>query len=722
MNTSSPSLFLDHLQDAHVSETCRMSAAPGRSARLALDGSEWEAEYEDRIHFRCIRTSGESSAVGVEFSFTNWSTDHYVLMPGSVYAGNRFESRKLDYAPRLPEADTSPDCPTIVSDIHRLEVGEGPSRISLLAGDLAIPAFACFDPATRRGWIVLVREPVTSFGQFGFHFEENLDRTEATLRIQAPGVRETRYDFSGGRIDAGAESPDRGHRFVAGDEVTLVLEVDEFPCDSLQGLFDRLFEMRSRFVAPCPLELPVSAAAGLVEKHFNQNMWWPEAGLYKVWPLEGNNPYQTGWCGGIIAEYALLSLSKDPLTLRRCHEHLDHALSDGVSPSGLLYGKHTPDLRWDSDCWGDEESHPWRRQFTLTRRHGDALFYALKACEVVLAQSDESRNEWLVACRGMADSLCRTWEKWGQWGQFLDQNTGDVLLGNSASGGMIPAALAMANRVFGERRYRDVAIAGGEFLYDNFTARGITTGGPADAMQAPDSESAYALVESYWALYEMRGDRLWLDRAAEAARQFASWVMPYDYPFPEGSEFQRLDIRTGGTIFANSQNSHSAPICTHSGLALFQIFRATGDRSYLDLLASIVNAIPQLVSRDDRPVIAQDGRPLPSGWINERINTSDWDNNVGGVFYGPTWCETALLLTAAEIPSIYARPADGLLVAIDNIIAEWADESHAVIQVINPTNYPANVRLFIERPSGVSSPSLIVGPGARTEISVDPKT
>lgn len=689
--------------------------SPGSPARPLDPSAAWHvkltrhaasgtAVHTVHLSVRALEASSSPVALGVEWQFASWSTQRYVLLPGSVYHGNRFPSRPLTYAPRLPESETSPESVTTIADIHRLTLGPGPSAVSLLAGDMATPAFACYDPEAGRGQIILALEPVSLVGPLGFEFSEGLDRTSATLRILAPGLRDTRYEFSAGRITTATPSFDTGHLFATGEELSLAFELHEFACSSPQGLFDRLNELRSRYTPTAPLTLPFSAAASLVSSHYDQAMWWPEAGLYRVWPLEGNNPYQTGWCGGIIAEYALLALAVGPLTDKRCHSHLDRALTSGISPSGLPYGKFTPDLLWESDCWGDEKSHPWRRWFTLTRRHGDALFYALKACSALRSRGLPVPASWLDACRGLADALCKTWETQGQWGQFLDQRTGEVRLGGSASGAIIPAALLLAYAEFGQRRYHAVALAGGEHFHRRFTAVGVTTGGPGDALQAPDSESSYALVESYWALHVATGDSLWLQRTGEAARQFASWVMPYDYPFPEGTEFHRLGLRTAGTVFANAQNAHSAPgICTHSGLALLHLFRATGDRAYLDLLAGIARALPQFISRPDRPIHAQDGRPLPAGWINERVNTSDWDNNVGGVFYGPTWCEVSLLLTAAELPGVYARPSDGLLVVFDHVRATWADDSRSAVLIENPTAHPANVRIFLDRENSPST-------------------
>jgi hypothetical protein len=88
-------------------------------------------------------------------------------------------------------------------------------------------------------------------------------------------------------------------------------------------------------------------------------------------------------------------------------------------------------------------------------------------------------------------------------------------------------------------------------------------------------------------------------------------------------------------------------------LALLRMFDATGDRKYLALLRDIISCLPQCVSTEQRPLFSWDREPrkLLPGWINERINTSDWEGNqrIGEVFYGSCWCETSLLLTFSEI-------------------------------------------------------------------------
>jgi hypothetical protein len=623
-----------------------------------IGGADWVAGFfrnsagdgiEDWIlDARVVSGSATACAAGVCVKISNWSRDHYLLMPGVVYAGNRFESRKVGYSPKHQPQDCRLDVPTLVSDIERLQFGGGTSRIQVLAGAMTTPCVAAFDPVSKTGWIVLAPPNASGF-ELGFDFRESDDRASAELRITAPGVREERYQF----MNASAESPDRGADFSEGEGIAFRLQAHVFSCENVQALFDRVFDLRKALVpaAIAPGGIPISKAFSLVEEHYNKTFWWEEAGLYRTNVVNqwSNNPYQTGWCGGIIAEYALLAGGAVGITRERCLTHLGNALTSGISPSGLFFGKYANDA-WQPDCFFESGDCAWRRPLTLIRRQGDALLYALRAFDVLESQGEPIPPDWIVGARRVAQALVDIWDKFGQFGQWVDQFSGDVIIGNSASGGVIPAALCAAEKRFGSGAFLRVAREAGGHFYRNFTRAGVTTGGPGDALQCPDSESSYALVESYVALHEATGDPLWLERAGEAARQFATWVMSYDYRFPADSLFGRLAIRTTGAVFANAQNGHAAPgICTHSGLGLVKLAKATGDNRYLELAQEISGMMLQCISTAERPMVAKDGQVLPPGWINERVNTSDWDDNLGGVFHGPCWCEVSLLLAYAEL-------------------------------------------------------------------------
>ncbi|MGC9345011.1 MAG: hypothetical protein ACP5E3_20065, partial [Bacteroidales bacterium] len=255
-----------------------------------------------------------------------------------------------------------------------------------------------------------------------------------------------------------------------------------------------------------------------------------------------------------------------------------------------------------------------------------------------------------------------------------------------------------------------VAEQTGEYYYQNYVRKGITNAGPGDIWQCPDSESAFGLLESYVVLFELTGNKRWLNYAEEAAKQAATWVVSYNFDFPEESTFSKLGMQTTGTVIANVNNKHSSPgICSLSGNSLLKLYRYTDNDFYLELIRDIAKSIPQYMSRMDRPI--PDIRPdqplpmMPPGWINERVNMSDWeergypgDIRRGEIFCGSTWSEVANMLTYAEIPGIYIEPDKKRLTVFDHLNAKITSMDNAKIQVLieNDTDFNACTRIIID--------------------------
>ena len=83
----------------------------------------------------------------------------------------------------------------------------------------------------------------------------------------------------------------------------------------------------------------------------------------------------------------------------------------------------------------------------------------------------------------------------------------------------------------------------------------------------------------------LTGEDHWLVKARHIAHQCTSWCVSYNFEFPASSPFGRLGFHTAGAVYPNVQNKHAAPgICVLSGDSLLRLFRATGERFYLELL------------------------------------------------------------------------------------------------------------------------------------------
>ena len=135
---------------------------------LKFAGAEWVCDYtvttvperpdatDLALNFKVAQGSPKNHSVGVLLTVDGWSTDNYVLIPAALYNGNRFESRHLDYPPLLTDPkDIGPNVPTIITDVPRLNIAEGPSRVQLLSGDMSTPAIGFYAPDIKQGFWLL---------------------------------------------------------------------------------------------------------------------------------------------------------------------------------------------------------------------------------------------------------------------------------------------------------------------------------------------------------------------------------------------------------------------------------------------------------------------------------------------------------------------------------------------------------------------------------------
>jgi hypothetical protein len=679
--------------------TCLESADAPFGEPFEFAGARWQTELrqspaadrEDAWDIEATFTlvSGravEHAAVSVQFDFEDWSTDAYVLMPSAAYNGNRFESRDIPYPPVLGPDDARPDCPTIITNVARLQIGPGPSRLQQLTRDLSTPAVAIHLPLSQTGFLLLTPQG-TRLGDSLYDLEETDDRHRATLRYAAPGVREEAVHRMW------KPYADRGANFETGDSLTLRFRVLAFPCEDVPTLTRRFLDARKDVTGSGEWvhDLPFSAAWQIQEEKFSTQNWNERNGYIACGTQQSNFGYwQLGWVGGLISTYPLLTDGTEDSRekVRRTFDFWTASQTD----SGLFWPCHSGE-HFHGDGFDQAHAENW----FLMRRAGDALYFALKQFDAMKRLGVPVDARWEESARRLADRLSAIWDRYGEYGQFADVKTGELVVGNSASAGIAPAGMALAASYFGQPRYLEVASASARMLHERFVRKGYTTGGPGEAAQCPDSESADGIVESMVTLYEVTGDPAWLPLAREAADHAGTWRVSYDFEFPPESLFGRLGMRTTGAVYANVQNKHGAPgSCTLSNVALFKLWRATGDALYLELARETAHNLTQYLSRADRPVGG-----MPPGWMTERVNLSDWAEGVGEIFEGSCWCENSLTLTWAEVPGVYVQPDTGFIEVFDHVDASWRGDE---LWLTNPTRYPARVKLFAEPSASMGQP------------------
>lgn len=569
--------------------------------------------------------SSSDTRFSLSVEFPQWEEDAYVFLPACAYNGNRFKRRKTSYPPvyTIEECGVNPQ--PIITDVPALN-SDGSGRIEVTSGDLSVPCFGVFFRQKQIAFFVFT-EQACKGKNIGFCVESG------KITLQYPVIRSKCYRIC--RTDE--PSTDCGIFTEAGETITSRLLMKEFSCQDIPQFFELFFQNRRCLLSDAPAETEYSQSLwDTMEKHMNLDNFSGEyyAEMSKMW--------QCGWVGGGMSSLPLLKHGS-AISRERAIQTLDYMTSK-MSPMGFFYSTII-----NGEIVGDGCGKPHMLKSTLTRKNGDALYFLFKHFQVITP-----KESWISAARACSEAFVRLYERYEDFGQFVNTQTGEMIFGGTTSGASAIGALVMAWHYFGDDRYLTVAKQAGEKYYQNFVSQGLTYGGPGEALSAPDSESNYAMVESMVLLYEATKEEKWLRYGQDSLHLLSSWVMPYAYVFPKNCEFARLKINTVGSVFANVQNKHSAPgLCTASGDAIYKLYKYTGNKAYLELLRDIVSFLPQCVSTEEQPIFSWDQPPkkLMPGWICERVNTSDWEGPeyIGGVFDVSCWCETSVLLTFMEL-------------------------------------------------------------------------
>jgi hypothetical protein len=657
-----------------------------------------EACEEIVVAVKLVEGTAKAASVSYRCDFADWDPTGYVFVPAAVYDGNRFDVLPQDYPPLW--RDTSQfrvDQPITITEQPRLQKNGAPGRIELDTGSAATPALG-FRAVDGRGFLLLTQQQCAC-GNLGLTIEEDPAARRLRFSVTAPRLRSKIANMMGFR----AGDPPRDWK--AGDAVEIRLRVWRFKAPDVQTLFDHFAECRKELEPSGGAQntLPFSEAWRLLEEKHNANNWNGTLGFYCHGETANGTQkplydyWQLGWVSGGINTLAML-LQGNGMSRERTWKTLDFMFTKTPAKSGFWSGASD-----GKGFFGDGFATPHPHNLSMVRKQADGLAFGMKQLLLLREQHTPVPPAWEASARGLADAFVRLWDTYGQLGEFIDVETGAILVGGSTAGAHAPAGLARAAAYFKESAYLRKAEEIGRFFVTNDLRRGVTCGGPGEILAAPDSESAFALVESFVELQQATGRAEWTQAAHAAVRQCASWVVSYDYRFPEGSTLAVNKIRSTGAVWANVQNKHGAPaICALSGDSLFKLWRATGDETALGLVRDIARGAPQYLCRPDRQL----GTIRP-GWMCERVNLCDWEGaeNVGGnVTFGAIWCESALMLVTAELPGVYVNTDTRRVVVFDQVEAALKGEG---VLIRNPTPYLARVRVLIEdkaqaaRPLGV---------------------
>lgn len=720
--TSSSNIFLKQLNGSMRLALCKydgnklVEKNTFVNSTLIMPASQWECSIshvcvpeekdviEFSVNFKITKGSEKSAGVAVAFDFNQWSSQNYILAPAMLYGGNRFVINPAKYPPYIYDPEDRPlDMPITTTNILHLNKDGSPAKVEMLTGNCATPMLAFYNPVNRRAFI-MITEQGTRFGDSGMFVEENMKNKQATFVVSAPGVREQRYEMCS-RTNSGDVSTD----WNAGDEVRLKFRVYNTSIKDIPDFFEKVFNVRKSLSGQNKYRnvTPYSAVVDMIINMHNSLRWYEDdsSGYYCEDPKSENYNHHLslGW-GGIPIYSLPQAIKPTPERMRRVAKSFDLIVSLQAQ-TGLFYG-----LFMKGQIHGDDFNQALERPFiAMTRRTADILYFGIQQTEIVRKQGygHVVKPSWDSSMRKAADALVDVWNKYGQFGQTINVETGEMEVNGSTAGAVVPGALALASNYFNETQYLEVAKATCRYYYERDFKNGYAGGGAAEILQSPDSETPWDMAESAMVLYELTGEKEWLDIAANAVHMLSTWTLSYDYEFPQDCDMARSNCHATGSIFASSQNNHSAPgLYLLSGNFLLKLYRATGDKRYEELYKDLAHNVIQYTNTEHNPTI----RKGLNGYTSERVNTSDWEGKekIGNTWpgVGVTSWETLILLTSLQNPGIYIRNDIGEILVLDHVKCSIVerDKKSVTIKVTNPTPYDAQVSVLSENADQARKP------------------
>lgn len=659
------------------------------SYRLNIISQDKESSLFN-IQFKVEKGILESGGVAVAFDFKNWNRDNFVLIPAYVYNGNRFNVETNGYMAKYPKSYiNNKNVPSqLFANNPRLSFQKNkPGKIEGLTGNASTPTLCFYSPKKKQAFILLF-EQRSAHGDHGIFIEENTTQDEASFIVSAPGVRELRAGFGDF-----FPSKDYGVKWEKGDTITMNMCLYSFKASNKQELYQKLIEVRKKITGPNhPRNLVPFSATVDFTKAYKDSVRWVERSFGSFYQTGNWDEYLAGWVG-LMDLYALLA-TNDKVSRERVIQTLDFVFNKFPCRSGYFNASNDVNGGMHNT---EREGLP---NAVLVRRNGDILYWMIKSLELLKIQGFQELidPQWEHSVYNLAQAFVNTWKNEGEFGNYVDKETGKIIIYNSTSGAIVPGGLAAASRYFNEPHFLKIAKESARFMYKrDVIGLGFTSGSCTDIMQDADSETNFGFTESLMTLYALTGEKEWLDKACHTANMSATWVLSYDYQFPIQSTIGQLGGHMAGAVWASTQNKHAAPgVCTMSADHLFKLYRATGKQYYADLLKDIIHAHAEVMETPNKKTTG-----MGSGTSMERIQTTDADgkDQVGVILHTSNpWTENNGMLMGIEIPSIYIQKDKKIIYTFDHLDVKIldSDQSNIILEITNPTPFDATATLFGE--------------------------
>lgn len=257
------------------------------------------------------------------------------------------------------------------------------------------------------------------------------------------------------------------------------------------------------------------------------------------------------------------------------------------------------------------------------------FFRAASLCE----KAGIERPSYAKRAFGLCDFFVSAQQASGEFAKsyFMD---GSIDKAHGSIGAFIVLPLLDAYERTGDKKYLNSAVRGLDFYLGEFEKGGCTTAGALDS-NCIDKESGAPVLRGALRVYEITGEKRYLELAEELAYYLATWQYHYSVAFPKDSMAGELGVDTYGSTAVSA--AHNA--LDHYGLwwvpEYVKLAELTGKSVWKERARALWYSGTQLIS--DGTFVVK-GRVRPAGCQDESIRHTRWGRPDNRYFITSEWC------------------------------------------------------------------------------------
>lgn len=265
----------------------------------------------------------------------------------------------------------------------------------------------------------------------------------------------------------------------------------------------------------------------------------------------GGGRYEIGWCGQ-NGTFALAMISdylrnKNEESLKLGVAVLDTWIKLGTLPNGFFTARLPDDIL----------DYPDKRVKTSDSvNNGYGTMQLLKAAEA-LEKAGIDKPEVERCALALCDLMLTLFTP-DKGMPSVISNEGEAVSYDGAGGMFMGYAFTAAYKRTGDAKYLD----GAKRLLDYYTNRDLNlfacAAGALDT-SCVDKETCCPFLYTALDLYEITGEKHWLDIAGRAAAYLVTWSFMFDVVYPDDSDFTKMGYRTKGGTVVSAQHAHIDP-------------------------------------------------------------------------------------------------------------------------------------------------------------------